>query len=208
MENSARGVWSLTLNGRQTEKIDKDKVKFNVRNPIYQTNSLEVEEEKLQEKSSSLWQEILLEELMKLSPSSFETLCQRILRESGFVQVKVTGKSGDGGIDGKGVVKLGSLLSFHVIFQCKRWSGRVSSKEIRDFRGAMTGRTDKGLFITTGTFTRDAKMEASREGAPPIDLIDGNELVDKMKELGLGIKIKKEEVVEIDKDWFSSSTDG
>ena len=117
LENSARGVWSLTLNGRQTEKIDKDKVKFNVRNPIYQTNSLEVEEEKLQEKSSSLWQEILLEELMKLSPSSFETLCQRILRESGFVQVKVTGKSGDGGIDGKGVVKLGSLLSFHVIFQ-------------------------------------------------------------------------------------------
>lgn len=97
---------------------------------------------------------------------------------------------------------MGGLLSFHIIFQCKRYTGSVPSKEIRDFRGAMVGRADKGLFITTGTFTRDSRAEATRDGAPPIDLIDGDELVEKMKELSLGTSIKTHEIVEIDKDWF------
>ncbi len=140
--------------------------------------------------------------LKALHPSAFERLCQRLLREAGFVQVRVTGRSGDGGIDGTGLVRIGSFLSFRVIFQCKRYQNSVSSQLMREFKGTMVGRADKGLFLTTGTFMRDAKAEATRDGAPPVDLVDGYDLVDKMKELGLAVRIRMEEVVEVDADWF------
>lgn len=140
-----------------------------------------------------------------MSPDAFERLVQRVLRESGFIQVEVIGKSGDGGIDGRGIMRLGGLLSFQVIFQCTRYRGSVSSDKIRDFRGAMVGRADKGLVITTGNFTKDAVREATRDGAPTIDLVDGDSLVDKLKEHGLGVttKLVQVEEVEIDKAWFA-----
>jgi restriction system protein len=140
-----------------------------------------------------------------MDPSAFERLVQRLLRESGFIQVEVTGQSGDGGIDGKGIMRLGGLLSFHVIFQCKRYRGSVSASQVRDFRGAMVGRADKGLLITTGNFTKDAMREATRDGAPAIDLIDGDLLLDKLKELGLGVKTKivRAEQITIDHEWFA-----
>ncbi|WP_206528489.1 restriction endonuclease, partial [Mesorhizobium sp. M7A.F.Ca.CA.002.05.1.1] len=119
--------------------------------------------------------------LLALDPAAFERLCQRILREAGFIKVEVTGRSGDGGIDGTGVLRV-NLLSFHVLFQCKRWKGSVGSGVVRDFRGAMVGRADKGLVITTGTFTADARREAVRDGAPAIDLIDGDGLCDLLKD--------------------------
>jgi restriction system protein len=152
------------------------------------------------------WQEELLDVILKMSPSAFERLVQRLLRESGFVQVEVTGQSGDGGIDGHGIMRLGGLLSFHVIFQAKRWKGAVSSSQVRDFRGAMVGRADKGLLITTGAFTKDALKEATRDGAPAIDLVDGDQLVEKLKQLSLGVNTKKIEVeqVSIDPNWFAS----
>jgi restriction system protein len=118
-----------------------------------------------------------------MEPDAFERLVQRTLRESGFIQVEVTGRSGDGGVDGKGIMRLGGLLSFHVIFQCKRYQGSVTPSQVRDFRGAMVGRADKGLLITTGAFTKDATREATRDGAPAIDLIDGELLMDKLLEL-------------------------
>lgn len=203
LQNSARGVWALTELGQHLNKVDKNTVNKTVKmlDKLPQPNEVDGQQELPEE--IGLWQENLLEELQKLSPKGFEHLCQRVLRESGFVQVEVTGRSGDGGIDGRGIVKVGGLLSFHIIFQCKRYVGSVSSDQVRDFRGAMVGRTDKGLIITTGTFTRDARQEASRDGAPPVDLIDGEELVQKMKELNLGVKIVMEEVVEVDKDWFN-----
>lgn len=141
-----------------------------------------------------------------MPPDAFERLCQRLLRESDFIQVEVTGRTGDGGIDGRGVVKLGGLLSFHVIFQCKRYRDTVSSSAIRDFRGAMVGRADKGLFLTTGTFSRDAKAEAQRDGAPPLDLIDGDELVVMLKEMRLGIEVKQKvtEDVIVKREWFQT----
>ncbi|MDA3817326.1 MAG: restriction endonuclease [Prolixibacteraceae bacterium] len=120
------------------------------------------------------------------------------------MQVEVTGKSGDGGIDGRGIAKINGILSFHIVFQCKRYKGKVSSKEIRDFRGAMVGRTDKGLFITTGSFTRNAIDEATRDGAPTIDLIDGDKLAETLKELGLGVKVKIKEEISIDEEWFKN----
>lgn len=197
IENSTRGIWSLTLKGSNTIKVNKEEVNNYVKNLKYDKESIDEEIEEEEE-----WKIKLLEKIMDISSGSFERLCQRILRECGFEKVEVTRRTGDGGIDGHGVFKLGGLLSLHVIFQCKRWKGNVSSKEIRDFRGAMTGRTDHGLFITTGNFTRDAKDEAERDGAPKIDLIDGNSLVEKMKELKLGVQL--EEDVNIDKEFFNS----
>ena len=148
------------------------------------------------------WKEQLLYEMQKIDPSDFEKLCQRLLRESGFIRVEVTGKTGDGGIDGTGVLRM-NLLSFHVLFQCKRFKGSVGSSVVRDFRGAMVGRADKGLVITTGNFTSDARKEASRDGAPAIDLIDGNDLCDLMKSLRLGVEVKTVESITVDRDWFA-----
>ena len=207
LENSSRGVWALTPLGTKIKHVDKDEVNKTVKSldHVSKKSSKESSQKDLEtEDAPRLWQEELLEQLLKLSPAAFERLCQRVLRESGFVQVEVTGRSGDGGIDGRGIIKIGGLLSFYIIFQCKRYLGSVSSQQIRDFRGAMVGRADKGLVITTGTFTRDARQEATRDGAPHIDLIEGEELVEKMKELQLGVTIKTEETCEVDKQWFSS----
>ena len=148
------------------------------------------------------WREKLKNILLNLKPDAFERLTQRILRESGFTQVKVTGKTGDGGIDGTGIVKLNGIISFHMLFQCKRYTGTVSAGEIRDFRGAMQGRADKGLFITTGKFSTPAIEEANRPGTTPIDLVDGEELVDKLRELQLGAAPVNDYI--IDEAWFLS----
>jgi restriction system protein len=156
------------------------------------------------EPESKNWKDELLTILIdRVKPDAFERLAQGIMRESGFVKVEVTGRSGDGGIDGVGVLRL-ALLSFQVYFQCKKYKGSVSSSAIRDFRGAMVGRTDKGLFITTGTFTADAKREATRDGAPPIDLIDGDSLCDLLKSLKLGVATRMVEEVAIAPEWFTS----
>jgi len=207
MENSSRGVWALTPQGLKTDVVNESVVKKAVKQLDSKESKLleeEIGEGKAIESPSLLWQEVLLERLLRMSPSGFEKLCQRLFRESGFIQVDVSGRSGDGGIDDKGIVRLGGFLSFHVIFQCKRYSRSVSPDEIRDFRGAMIGRADKGLFITSGTFTKGARAEASRDGAPPIDLVDGEQLAEKMKELNLGIRVRTEEIVEVDSNWFDS----
>ena len=145
----------------------------------------------------------MLRTLKRLEPKAFERLCQRLLRESGFTKVEVTGRTGDGGIDGVGVLRI-NLLSFHVLYQCKRYDGAVGAREIRDFRGAMVGRTDKGVFLTTGHFTKDAEREAVRDGAPVIDLIDGMELCRLIKSLELGIEIRKVEEVVVREEFFES----
>jgi restriction system protein len=147
------------------------------------------------------WRRELLAALLALEPSVFERLAQRLLREAGFLSATVTGRSGDGGIDGLGVYRL-SLLTFPVFFQCKRYKGSVGSGAVRDFRGAMAGRGDKGLLITTGTFTAEARKEAGRDGAPPIDLIDGDRLCDLLREYSLGITTRVIEEVVVDGGFF------
>jgi len=148
-----------------------------------------------------VWRERLLETIGAMTPSGFERLCQRLLRESGFVRVEVTGRTGDGGIDGVGVLRV-NLISFHVYFQSKKWAGSVGSPEIRNFRGAMQGRGDKGLIITTGGFTAEARREATRDGAPAIDLVDGETLCDLLKELKLGVAVRLVEEVTIEPGFF------
>jgi restriction system protein len=204
LENSSRGVWALTPKGRQLDRVNPRTVRRFVQERGKKAPAVGVEDE-LDEASAELsWREELLDTLLTMDPSAFERLVQRFLRESGFIQVEVTGQSGDGGIDGKGIMRLGGLLSFHVIFQCKRYRGSVTVSQVRDFRGAMVGRADKGLLITTGNFTKDAMREATRDGAPAIDLIDGDLLLDKLKELGLGVRTEKIEMeqVAVDRDWF------
>lgn len=214
LENSTRGVWALLKSDINISELDYIEIVRKVRDqnrptkPKPKTIKLEIEQidEEITDEVNDAeeWKENLLNVLYNITPAAFERLSQRILRESGFSQVEVTGKVGDGGIDGKGIVRVSGLLSFHVIFQCKRYKGSVSPSQIRDFRGAMQGRADKGLVITTGTFTREAIKEATRDGAPPIDLIDGELLCEKLKELKLGIETKFTETVEVKKEWFDN----
>lgn len=198
LENSKRGVWSLSPEGLKVTHVNKEEVKKKV-------VALDKQERKKKEDNGELfeddtpesWEDELLNLVKSISPTSFERLCQRLLRESGFIQVEVTGRSGDGGIDGKGVVRLGGLLSFHVLFQAKRYKGNVPPSVVRDFRGALVGRADKGLIISTGSFSREARAEAQRDGATPIDLIDGEDLIEKLKLLSIGINVTERIVEEV-----------
>lgn len=203
IENSSRGVWSLTPEGRQIERVDEKDVVRRVREELKKDKPVDHTGEEEPDRKVE-WQEELLGIILDMSPSTFERLVQRLLRESGFVQVEVTGQTGDGGIDGHGVLRLGGFLSFRIIFQAKRWRGAVGAGQVRDFRGAMVGRADKGLLITTGTFTKEATREAARDGAPAIDLVDGDQLVEKLKQLSLGVKTKKIEIeqVTVERSWF------
>jgi restriction system protein len=202
LTNSTRGVWALTDEGTAmvadrsvTDEQRRERVREKWSGYLAELrqarkagpsddDSVPEPEEPTAELS---WKEQLLDQLMNMRPDAFERLAQRLLREADFDSVKVTGQSGDGGIDGLGVYRLG-LMSFPVFFQCKRYRGSVGSGAVRDFRGAMAGRGDKGLLITTGSFTADAKKEATRDGAPPIDLIDGDILCELLKQYDLGVQ--------------------
>ena len=212
LNNSERGIWVLTAKGKDVDIVDSRQVTSFVHglrksksSKIAAKDAGVIKSVEIAEAEAVLeetWREELIAQLLELTPDAFERLCQRLLRESGFVEVKVTGRSGDGGIDGIGIVRLGGLLGFPILFQCKRYRGSVSPSIIRDFRGAMIGRADRGLVITTGTFSREAKLEASRDGAPPIDLIDGEQLLDKLKELHLGVTIRMIEQVSVLPSFF------
>lgn len=211
LENSERGVWPLTAKGaamsdaeiRSIPKILREQARLRRMERLSggtAPNGVDASEDQ-DEEAELPWKDKLLEAMLAIAPDAFERLCQRILRESGFTKVEVTGRSGDGGIDGTGVLRV-NLLSFHVLFQSKRHRGSIGTGVVRDFRGAMVGRTDKGLIITTGTFTPDARREATRDGAPAIDLIDGDALCDLLKQLKIGVAIRLVEHVEVDSEHF------
>lgn len=218
LDNPQRGVWVTTDSGKQLEEHELE--------PLRQKYVLKLREERKTKKKAATqagadvdadvevagdetddWREDLLVSLFKMQPDAFEHLAKRLLRAAGFINANVTGRSGDGGIDGVGVYRL-SLVSFPVFFQCKRYKGSVTPDKVRDFRGAMAGRGDKGLLITTGTFTAEAKKEATRDGAPPIDLIDGERLCDLLKEHQLGVRttLRTIEDVEVNAEFFATLT--
>lgn len=204
VDNSVRGVWALTDAGEKVTETVVAQVPSLVRKMDADARKAApvTSEEPTNDALDINWKDQLLDCLRKVQPDAFERLSQRLLREAGFIKVEVTGRSGDGGIDGIGVLRL-NLLSFQVLFQCKRYSGSVGPSTIRDFRGAMVGRSDKGLLITTGTFTAEAKKEATRDGAPAIELIDGEQLCDLLKQLKLGVSTEMVEKVSVDPSWFS-----
>ncbi|MDZ5647854.1 restriction endonuclease [Nitrospirillum sp. BR 11828] len=201
--NPRRGVWILTEEGRTAA----ERPSADLRRIVADAYNASLAAKKAVESENDIalvdrgeevddWTSRLLQRLMTMSPSAFEQLCKRILRESGFTRVEVTGKTNDGGIDGVGVLRI-NLVSFHVLFQCKRWKNAVGSEVVRNFRGAMQGRADKGLIITTGTFTAEGRREATRDGAPAIDLIDGETLCGLLKDLRLGVSVREVIVEEI-----------
>ncbi|HEY2480648.1 MAG TPA: restriction endonuclease [Caulobacteraceae bacterium] len=212
LENSERGVWRLTSKGLIVSAEDVAKIPRQVHKAAAlarKAKSPEVSARDAADTTSTTsedetsWVDQLLSVLLTMPPPAFERLCQRVLRESGFVKVEVTGRSGDGGIDGTGVLRV-NLLSFHVLFQCKRYAGSVGAGVVRDFRGAMVGRADKGLIITTGNFSADARREAVRDGAPAIDLIDGTALCGLLKDLRIGVEVQMVEAVTINAPAFGT----
>lgn len=212
IDSSTRGVWSLTEKGRNAKLSNEEALQLfqNIHQQFSAERKKQKEKPNTTSESKNASDElpdedndhrtILLEKLMSLPADGFERLCQRLLRESGFESVTVTGKSGDGGLDGIGILQVNAFVSFKVLFQCKRYSGSVSPSQVRDFRGAMMGRADKGIILTTGTFTSEAKKEAVRDGVPPIELVDGGKLLDMFETLELGLKPKK--AYDIDEKFF------
>lgn len=215
LDSSRRGIWSLTEKGRSTSLSDAAALQlFKEIHKVFSREwaakrqedgaAQEVEEPAPQaaavSEATAPHREPVLSLLKALPAAGFERLCQRLLRESGFQHVTVTGRSGDGGLDGNGVLEVNPFVSFRVLFQCKRYSGAVVPAQVRDFRGAMAGRADKGIILTTGTFTAEARREAVRDGVPPIELVDGEKLLDMFEKLELGLKPRA--AFEIDEHFF------
>lgn len=218
LDNPQRGVWITTERGKELDESELE--------PLRQAYVVKLRAQRKTKKQAATqagadvdadvevgddetddWREELLAALLTMKPEAFEHLAKRLLRAAGFINTNVTGRSGDGGIDGVGVYRL-SLVSFPVFFQCKRYKGSVTPDKVRDFRGAMAGRGDKGLLITTGTFTTEARKEATRDGAPPIDLIDGERLCDLLKEHQLGVRtvLRTIEDVAVNTEFFATLT--
>ena len=221
IDSSRHGVWSLTDKGRRITKLNEREIQELIREVqaqspassrpvntsptvIFRKKPNQAEEDQTEEappSEQSNYRTELLNIILELPPSGFERLCQRLLRESGFQEVTVTGRSGDGGIDGIGILQINPFVSFKALFQSKRYSGSVSAPQIRNFRGAMMGRADKGIIITTGTFTADAKREAVRDGVPPIELVDGETLLNMFEQLELGLKPRT--TYDVDNNFFN-----
>ena len=211
LDGSIHGVWSLTSAGFDST-LDDDAahrlaLKWGKIHAAAKRKSDDVEDgdppvpdnEVVADQDSRY---LLLEILKKVTPEGFEGICGRLLRESGFEKVTVTGRSRDEGIDGIGILQVNPFVSFKVLFQCKRYKGSVSRAQVGDFRNAMIGRADKGIIITTGTFTADARREADRDGAPPVELVDGDKLVEMFERVGLGLKPRT--VYELDHAFFAN----
>jgi len=201
IDPSERGIWRLTKQG-ETAKLSVDDVYAMFKSVQGQMHIKDAEHEDADAIIDDLEHETdLLNVLRSLSPEGFERICQLLLRKSGFEKVEVTGRSGDGGIDGHGLLELNPFVSFKVLFQCKRYTDRpVSASHVRDFRGAMMGRADKGIILTTGQFTSDAQKEARRDGVPPIEMVNGEKLVSMFEHLQLGVRPKT--VFEINSKFF------
>ncbi len=215
LENSGKGVWSLTRQGRGITVVDIKEVDRVVQAQIRKEKESQKKADVSLDDSKDLldidvtaleetWRNTLNDVLTNMDPTAFERLCQRILRESGFTKVEVTQASHDGGIDGKGILQVNDFLSFRVVFQCKRYSGSVGPDVVQKLRGAMPGSADRGLIVTTGHFTQGAIKEASHEHKSPIELVDGGELLNRLKELELGVATEMVEKVTVDPDFFAN----
>lgn len=208
--NSARGVWSITTDFSNVDSVNGEYIERNCKKPnpsaAMKDNSEQTEESQMEEAGVEIpeevraWRKKLYNVLVDMDPFAFERLTQRLLRECGFDDVKVTKKTGDGGIDGTGKLKINGIFSFNIAFQCKRYQGTVGAPDIRDFRGSLTTDIEKGVFITTGSFSKQAIEEASNPGKQQIDLINGEDFISKLAEFGIGVKEIKD--YEIDEDFF------
>ena len=223
IENPERSVWAISPNFAQADTIDDRAVLTAVNKERYEKFKMEQNSLPPKDEIASLendepddleidedappeiknWRIRLANVLQNMNPFGFERLTQRILRSCGFTQVEVTQKTGDGGIDGYGKWKMGGIFTFNVAFQCKRYKDAhaVTAEDIRGFRGSLTTDIEKGIFVTTGAFTKAAKDESSKPGKKQIDLIDGEALIDLIAENSIGVKAVK--TYEIDEEFFT-----
>jgi len=209
LDTSQHGIWALSPKGENTTLNDEQAREIFLKwvEVHRKARKDKTEKEIIREQEDGEPDELqasnntdLLQVLQSLTPQGFEKICQRLLRESGFEEVVVTGQSHDGGIDGFGTLEMNPFVSFKVLFQCKRYKGTVSRAQVGDFRNAMIGRAEKGIIMTTGTFSTDAIKEANRDGAPQVELVDGEKLVDMFRRVELGLK--KRIVYEVDLPFF------
>ena len=207
LENSARSVWTIKPEFTGIDSVDGAIVEKLRNIKSEKTQKFDTAEEKMEEQGVDVpeevkpWRKRLYEVLINMDPYGFERLTQRVLRECGFENVVVTKKSGDGGIDGTGKFKINGIFSFNIAFQCKRYQGSIGACDIRDFRGSLTTDIEKGVFITTGSFSKPAIEEAAKPGKQQIDLIDGEEFITKLAEFGIGVTEVKD--YEIDEQFFA-----
>ena len=208
IDTSQRGVWTLTEAGRATRPdhaeslriLHKAALTFRGKPGMADSPEEERSPPDVQERDDDVLRSKMAKVLRTLSPNGFERLCQRILREVGFEEVVVTGRGGDGGIDGYGILRVNRLIADRVLFQCKRHADQISPAYIREFRGSMDGRADRGIFLATSNFSAEAKREATRDGAVPIEMVDLDGTVSLLKELRLGVSVRT--VFEINEDFF------
>lgn len=223
VSNTKRKVWVLTQKGQECNLSNQELVniyrkyqkEYNIEYRKKKQEEQEKEQEdiediedieeieEIEEKTILTWKQELKKILLEMNPFDFEKFVGIMLRESGFKEIEITKKTGDGGFDGKGILELNNLVSVPIIFECKRYKDVVSAEKIRSFGGTMRGRVNKGLFITTGSFTRPAREEAKREGTDIIDLVDGDDLIEILKKLQLGVKEVKTYVV--NREWFDNN---
>lgn len=209
LDNSQTGVWSLTKEGRSLLRSEPSIAQERARQAYEKGWAIRREEKALRAAEqvtkrvdfNDSWKSDLLKAVKSMEPVAFERLSLRLLTEAGFRDLETASRTGDGKIEGVGTYRC-HLVSSRVYIQCKRWTGNVPAREIRVFQGAMAGRAGSGLFITTGTFTRDAQ-QAAKDGAQPIDLIDGEELCDLLKEYGLGVTVETREHVTINQKFLN-----
>lgn len=211
IKNSSRAVWSIQPDFASADTLDEKAIIKHKQASMSNATKGQNEDAMPEDNDptndnveypdeAKPWRTRLAEILQAMNPFGFERLAQRVLRECGFSQVEVTKKSGDGGIDGTGKLKINGIFSFNVAFQCKRYSGMVGAPAVRDFRGSLTTDIEKGVLITTGAFSKAARDEASNPGKQQIDLIDGEEFINKIAEFGIGVREVK--AYEIDEEFF------
>jgi restriction system protein len=209
IDGSRHGIWTLTPEGAKTHLTEEQSQQLvrkwskihRKQKPVRPAeNQTEPQETEASELPEEVEEQNLLMVIHSLPPDGFERLCKRLLHECGFERVEVLGRSHDGGIDGQGILRLNPFVKLKVVFQCKRYKEAVGRAPVGEFRNAMLGRAEKGVFITTGYFTSEAEKEANREGVPPIELVDGERLVELFKSKLLGVH--RRETFEVDQTFF------
>ncbi len=218
IDTEQRGVWVLTEKGRSTnlshveaydlfksihDGFPRAEKSENIEQPV---SSSDDEDASAPDENTYLNQDEVQERLVgilkSLTPKGFEELCARLLRHIGFENVKVTGESGDQGIDGEGYLLINRFVRTKVMFQCKRYDKTVGPEKIREFRGAIQGKAERGILLTTGTFTKGARETAAQDNATAIELVDIDRLLELMIEEGLGVRETK--ALTIEPDFFSA----
>jgi restriction system protein len=212
LTSAGRGIWAVTDKGRARLDLELKSRPSDIEAVDGPTESIPsqalvsadaaaadfpVNLEELAEDYAAAFERKVLQELIDREPSDFEMFATKLLTAYGFRRVKVTNKrtAPDGGIDGDGELKVG-LVTMRAAFQCKKWRGCVGRPEIDKFRGAIQGRFEHGYFFTTSTFSSEARQASIRDGAVPIFLFDGHEIIQIMIDKGLGIGRRPIEIYE------------